>query len=272
MNTLTDRSNIKDSIINDVKYIKRRKLPKNIVDIISLQANMKHLMREFAPRYPNMFAKLLNKNGSDGKIDHGVGDKMDSLLAEVSKIDTREIQRRIMDTERILDDIIERRVTPIKSIDISRESINKVRVNSSEGSSESNIYSNSLLDDNRFMLDRLFILGSDIDSTDVDHLKFISSMAKSDFEGKIYRYVDKGLIEKNINIIKSMRDTVPNTYNRYRHTIDTLAVFLNRLNNVIGDDVIDVNKISTCNDDYLRYGTTLLNEFKLFIDGVSQRQ
>ena len=143
-----------------------------------------------------------------------------------------------------------------------------------------NVYVNFLLDDDSFMNDKLNVLSHDInysnDSAEYrNHLRFMNYMIKTSKEGEVYRFINKDIIEKNLTIIDSIKADMPSVYSKLVYTMNTLKAFLMRLNEVIGDKTVDAYRVneshSNPNIQSLRYGITLLNCFKLFLDDLTKR-
>lgn len=108
-----------------------------------------------------------------------------------------------------------------------------------------------------------------------DHIEFMRRMDTDSSNYRIYRYIDRDILYRNISILRRIKKGHHNFYENFKYTFDLLDIFCGTLmgridDNIIDIDLLDYDRLNTTNQDImnLNYGMVLLNYFKILIDTV----
>ena len=285
--------NVFKNFSNKIEDVKNNILPNNTKELISLHNSMSEYINKKILDEPYKLHKFLKGGSKDNDLN--------KIMKTYSNIDVNNVYNKLVNTTTLLNDI-QQNIKNIKNIKNKQNKQNKqkggygfiefnipminieqfyVPVDVRPNIYVSEIYPNFYMDDYDCIVNRLCALkilsnNQYVDTFGfVDHVQFMIDTNLQFTHDYVYRYIDKNILDYNINLIDNIIANHVEFYNKFKLTIDVLRVFCVEFKNHIGDNIFDISLLTphlvSSNDELimnLNYGLTLLNSFKKLMDSI----
>ena len=275
-------------LYKEVKKIKKDILPNNTKNIIKLNNSMKKYLDNNVLKYPHKLHKFLVGGNKKDKI-------IKTIMNTYKKINSDKIYNKLVETKNLLNSILYKSHSHTSSRHVQKGGHYDLLFY--EGSPQmfyltqpyepmnlSVIYPNFYIDDmNDFLSNRLYAIKMLSDNlityTDTskffDHVKFMTTCSLEFRRSYIYRFIDKNVLQHNLNLLNCIIQNHREFYEKFKFTIDMVKKFCTDLCNTIGDNVLDISLLTPHYLESgerwlldLNYGIVALNGFKLLMDNI----
>jgi hypothetical protein len=279
--------NVFKNFNNKIEEIKNNILPNNTKDLISLHNSMSEYINKKILDEPYKLHRYLKGGSKD--------DDLNKIMKTYSNIDINNVYNKLVNTTSLLNDIQQ---------NLKNKQNKQNKQKGGYGFMEFNIpiigieqfyvpvdvqptifvsetYPNFYMDDYDCIVNRLCALkvlsnNKYVDTFGfVDHVQFMIDTNLQFTHDYVYRYIDKNILDYNINLIEKIISEHDDFYNKFKLTLDVLRVFCIEFKNHIGDNIFDISLLTphlvSSNNELmmnLNYGLTLLNSFKKLMDSI----
>jgi hypothetical protein len=270
-------------VYNQIKNIKNNILPKKTNEIIALNEQLNKYVNKYVLDEPYKFNKYLTGGGDDD---------LNKIMDIYKKININEVHNNFKLSNKILDDTLlnfHKNNKNNKNIiqhggfiyfleqEIDWTYINELYINPTLL-----VETDYFMPENYMNINRLYalkMLGNPYFVNMIgysDHAQFVINTTLNTYNQQ-YRYIDKNILQYNINLIDNIISEHTEFYNKFKLTFDILHKFCIILYDNIGENIIDTtlltpNILATGNNWILafNYCITLLNNFKVLIDDIKK--
>jgi len=284
-------NDINKSIIN----IKQNELINNYKDTIYLNNKLEKFIIKYVNKYHHNFLISITSN-----INYK--NKLNNIICTYQKINKNDIMDRIYLYRNLLNNlelIVNHKQGTVSNNIINNNLIDKINTyhnfnfikmnnlkeihnDTLDNPNYCNVYNNFLLDDDKyFMSAKLhtykYILNSPIFNDKIvqsnnnlhnyfQHLKVINDICSSRNNKKVYRYLNKYILENNLIILNKLQHNTPKFYKKHKFSFNVMVNFINKLLDIIDNNgIINLTTIDKINCDttknHLYYGILLLDYF-----------